>query len=105
MSNAKFTNALVRNLSILDGTGFDRKGYYAEKFLSALAEDGDLIEEVCEYNVELRSIIDAEVLIRPEVNMKNHPYMHAKRLVGYTDDWIDDNNRAFMEIELIRFLK
>lgn len=103
---AKFANALVHNLSIFDGTGLDRKDYYSGRFLSALAEDGDLTEPVCEYNVELRGIILKERLIHPEPVMKAvHPYMRANRLVRLTDDWIDGINLEATEAKLIDFLK
>jgi hypothetical protein len=105
MSNATFANALVQNLAIFDDTGLDRKDYYAGRFLSALAEDGDLTEPVCEYNVELRGLIDRGV-VRPVPSMKsNHPYMRANRLVRLTDDWIEGVNREDTEAKLISFLK
>lgn len=105
MSNAKFANALVQNLSILDGTGFDRRGYYAEQLLSILARDGELIALVCEYNLEIRRVISRESLVRPEPVMKaNHPYMRAKRLVRLTNDWIEGINRDATEEEIISFL-
>lgn len=106
MSSVKFANALAQNLLIFEGAGFDRRGYYAERFLSTLAEDGDLTEPVCEYNVELRGIIDKEKLVHPEPFMKaSHPYARARRLVKLTDDWIDGINREATEAALIDFLK
>ena len=107
MSKSEFANALVQNLSIFDGTGLERRNSYAERFLSVLAKDGDLTSLVCEYNVEIRGVIDREVWIRPEPVMKaGHPYMRAKRLVDLTDDWIDNiNNRAVTEAKLISLLK
>lgn len=99
MSTVKFANALVQNLSIFDSTGYDRMGSYAERFLSVLAEDGDLTPLVAEYNSEIRGIINNVEWIRPE------SFMKANHLAALTTRWVDGVNREAAEVELISFLK
>lgn len=98
MSSVKFANALVQNLSIFDSAGFDLMGSYAERFLSVLAEDGDLTPLVADYNSEIRGIINNVEWIRPE------SFMKANHLAALATRWVDGVNREATEAELIGFL-
>ena len=98
MSNVKFANALVQNLSIFDGAGFDRMGSYAQQFLSVLAEDGDLTPVVAEYDIDIRAIINNVEWLNPKVFMK------ANHLATLTTRWVGGINREAAEAEIISFL-
>jgi hypothetical protein len=98
MSNVKFANALVQNLSIFDGAGYDRMGSYADRFLSVLAEDGDLTPLVSEYTDDIRTLTNSLNWLRPEAATR------ANRLVDLTAKWVVGINREATEAELIGFL-
>lgn len=98
MSNVKFANALVQNLSIFDGAGYDRMGSYAGRFLSVLAEDGDLTPLVAEYADDIRNLINSLDWLRPEA------FMRANHLAKLTTKWAEGINREATEAELLGFL-
>lgn len=50
-ANIKFLNAMVSNLSIFDGAGYDCQGEFAQAFLSAACgSDADIEKAVAEYS-------------------------------------------------------
>ena len=99
MSSLKFANALVQNLSIFDGAGYDRMGSYAERFLSVLADDGDLTPLVTAYSRDIRGLVDSLNWLLPEA------FERANRLVTLTDRWADGIDRETTAEALIGFLE
>lgn len=97
MTSVKLANALVQNLSIFDGAGYDRMGSYAERFLTILAEDGDLTPLVAEYQEDIRNLIERLDWLSHE------PFEKATTLATLTADWVRGIDREAQTEALIRF--
>ena len=97
MTSVKFANALVQNLSIFDGAGYDRMGDYAQRFLSVLAEEADMTPLVAEYQEDIRELIERLDWILPE------PFEKAMTLATLTANWVRGLDRAAQTEALIQF--
>jgi hypothetical protein len=97
LTSVKLANALVQNLSVFDSAGYERMGSYAERFLSVLAEDGDLTPVVAEYQADVRGLIERLDWISHE------PFLKATTLATLTAQWVRGIDRPATTEALIRF--
>ena len=91
-ANIKFLNAMVSNLSIFDGAGYNRQGEFAQAFLAAACGSAaDVEKAVAEYSEVVTEL--AENLNWISEKAKDRALAYA----GLVATWVKKEDRKKME--------
>lgn len=97
MSSVKFLAALVSNLSIFDGAGYDLMGHYAINFLQSSANGSNMQSDVAHYGAKIAKLVgDCNWLTQDAQN-------RAQTYSNLIQEWLRSPVREDIEARIIAF--
>lgn len=97
MSQVKFLSALVSNLSIFDGAGYDLMGHYAINFLQSAANGSNMQADVAHYGQKVAKMVGDCYWLTQDAQDRALEYSRLIQL------WLRSPIRDEIEAEIIAF--